>query len=374
MKNPLVQLYELGQSPWYDNIERRLLVNGEMKDLILRGDIRGVTSNPSIFNNAIAHSQDYDEALLALSRKGMSTYEIYEQLVVEDIKAAADLFRTLYEQSNKGDGYVSLEVSPKLAHDTDRTLQEAIRLWDLVGRPNLMIKIPATKEGLPAIRSAIASGINVNVTLIFSLRRYEEVMNAFILGLEDRVNAGQSIVSIASVASFFVSRLDTKVDGMLDTIYREQPSLAKQTASLYGKLAVANARLAYRRFQEKFSQDRWRKVSNHGGLVQRPLWASTSTKNPKYPDTYYVDSLIGPDTVNTIPPKTLAAFKDHGTVAKTVDQDFELANQVFDKLQNLGISMDQVTQELEDEGVKAFADAFSSLIEAIELRRLAVGN
>lgn len=372
MTNPLVKLFELGQSPWYDNIERRLLISGELEDMILRGDIRGVTSNPSIFNNAIAHSHEYDESLVNLAKANKSTDEIYEHLVIEDIQAAADLFRTLYEQSNRGDGYVSLEVNPKLAHDSHGTLQEAERLWKLVGRPNLMIKIPATLEGLPAIRAAIASGINVNVTLIFSLKRYSEVIDSFMSGLEDRINSGRSINTIASVASFFVSRLDTKVDGMLEKILHLHPAKAALIESLFGKLAVANARLAYHQFLAVFSQERWQTISDLGGRIQRPLWASTSTKNPSYPDTYYIDALIGPDTVNTIPPKTLVAFKDHGKVAVTVDRDLDKAMQVFEELQGLGISVDQVTGELESEGVKAFADAFSSLIASIDTRRSTV--
>jgi len=374
MKNPLVQLFEFGQSPWYDNIERRLLLNGELKDMIAQGDIRGVTSNPSIFNNAIAHSQDYDHSLTVLSEAGKTSQEIYENLVIEDIQAAADLFLPLYEKSSQGDGYVSLEVSPLLANDTYNTIQEAARLWERVSRPNLMIKIPGTREGLPAIRASIAAGINVNVTLIFSLHRYMEVMDSFMAGLEDRILLARSIDSIASVASFFVSRLDTKVDGKLDEMAARQPSNASLVASLHGKLAVANARLAFRQFQDVFSQVRWQKIQSRGGKVQRPLWASTSTKNPNYPDTYYVDNLIGPDTVNTLPPKTLAAFKDHGKVNKTVDQDLTAAEQVLDSLEQLGISVDEVTWELETEGVKAFTDSFNSLMETIESRRLAVVN
>jgi transaldolase len=370
MTNPLQVLYEFGQSPWYDNIERRLLKNGELSRMISQGDIRGVTSNPSIFNAAITNSMDYDEALFLLATSGKTTVEIYEHLVAEDIRAAADLFAPLYAHSEKGDGYVSLEVDPQLARDTDRTMKEALRLWNLVDRPNLMIKIPATREGLPAIQAAIGAGINVNVTLIFSLQRYAQVMDAFIRGLEERLSKGLPVQSIASVASFFVSRLDTKVDRYLDEIARVHPGKAAKIPGLRGKLAVANARLAYQQFIQVFSTDRWQRVQQSGALVQRPLWASTSTKDPNYPDTLYVDSLIGNHTVNTMPPKTLAAFKEHGVVSNTIENDLDAAGKVFSDLEELGISIDKVTQELEEEGVQAFADAFSSLQQAIEARRL----
>ncbi len=358
--NPIERLTQLGQSLWYDNIERRLLENGEFNAMIQRGEIRGVTSNPSIFNNAIAKSTDYDSAILPLAWSGWSAEDIFWQLAYEDIRAAADLFMPLYEQSNGGDGYVSLEVSPYLAHDAEATAAQAKRLWEAVERPNLMIKIPATAEGIPAIRRSIAAGINVNVTLIFSLARYQQVMDAYLSGLEDRLSSGHSIDKIASVASFFVSRVDTKVDGRL-----------AEGSSLRGQAAIANAKLAYEMFLKIFSEKRFIRLQEEGARVQRPLWASTSTKNPAYPDTLYVDNLIGMSTVNTVPPQTLVAFRDHGKAQATLNSGLDDARHTIAALEAMGISMAQVTQELEDEGVKAFADAFTDLLATIEKRRVA---
>lgn len=355
--NPIQKLTSLGQSIWYDNIQRKLLESGELKAMIERGDIRGVTSNPSIFNNAIAKSTDYDSALTSLAWAGWDAEKIFWQLAVEDIRDACDAFAPLYEETNGGDGYVSLEVSPFIANDTEKTVAQAEQLWVRVARPNLMIKIPATKEGIPAIRRAIAAGLNINVTLIFSLVRYAEVMNAYLSGLEDRVAAGQPIGHIASVASFFVSRVDSKID----------PKLTDD--SLKGRAAIANAKLAYDEYQKTFAGHRWENLKVIGGRVQRPLWASTSTKNPKYPDTIYVDNLIGPETVNTVPPQTLDAFKDHGVVASTLTRDLDQARDAIKQLEAAGVSMDQVTQELEEEGVKAFFDAFAQLLGTIEERR-----
>ena len=357
--NSIQKLHSLGQSIWYDNIERRLLNNGELAAMIERGEIRGVTSNPSIFNNAIANSTDYDEALLPLAKQGFSKEEIYENLAVADIQAACDLFLPLYKKTNGGDGYVSLEVSPYLAHDTQGTAADAARLWAWVDRPNLMIKIPATKAGLPAIISSIAVGINVNVTLIFSVQRYEAVMDAYLTGLEQRVEAGDPIDHVASVASFFVSRIDSKIDARLG-----------DSSEHKGKVAIANAKVAYAVHKEIFSGARWDALEAKGAQIQRALWASTSTKNPDYPDTMYVDQLIGPKTVNTVPPKTLMAFAEHGAAELNLEKDLESARAAFDELDALGISMDEVTQELEDEGVKSFADAFTCLLDTIENRRL----
>ena len=370
MLPPLQALSAIGQSPWYDNIERRLLQNGELAAMLKRGDIRGVTSNPSIFHNAIARSNDYDAVLVELAKDGLSAEQIYERLVIQDICDAADLFLPLYQQTQGGDGYVSLEVNPLLAYDTEQTVHEALRLWQSVAHPNLMIKVPATKEGLPAIRRLIAAGLNVNVTLIFAIKRYLEVIDAYLMGLEDRLTTGQPVKSIASVASFFVSRLDSKADAYLDGIAGQDVTKATQSASLKGKLAIANARLAYQQFQEAFSSQRYLHLQAQGARLQRPLWASTSTKNPLYTDTMYVDALVGPNTVNTMPPQTLAAFKDHGIAAVTVDQDLAAARKVFSDLEAVGISIATLTLELEVEGVKAFADAFQALIRAIEQRRL----
>jgi transaldolase / glucose-6-phosphate isomerase len=356
--NSISKLTQLGQSLWYDNIQRKLLESGEFKAMIERGDIRGVTSNPTIFNNAIAKSTDYDSALKPLAWAGWDAEKIFWQLAIEDIKAACDAFLPLYEETNGGDGYVSIEVAPNIAHDTEGTAAQAQQLWARVARPNLMVKIPATKEGIPAIRKAIASGVNINITLIFSLKRYAEVMEAYLSGLEDHLAAGHQIHHIASVASFFVSRVDTKIDPKLP-----------EGSPLKGKAAIANAKLAYDEFQKTFSSRRWENLKVKGARVQRPLWASTSTKNPAYPDTIYVDNLIGPETVNTVPPATLDAFKDHGKAEITLTRDLEQAQNEIKQLEAAGISMDQVTQELEDEGVKSFAEAFTQLLATIEERR-----
>ena len=359
MTTPIEKLTSLGQSLWYDNIQRRLLESGELKAMIERGDIRGVTSNPTIFNNAIAKTNDYDAALTPLAWSGWDAERIFWQLAVEDIQAATDLFQPLYKESNGGDGYVSLEVSPFLANDTEGTAAQAQQLWERVARPNLMVKIPATKEGIPAIRKSIAAGINVNVTLIFSLARYAEVMEAYLSGLEDRVAAGLPIDRIASVASFFVSRVDSKIDPRLP-----------EGSPLCGLAAIANARLAYKAFEETFTTSRFASLrARHSARVQRPLWASTSTKNPAYPNTIYVDNLIGPDTVNTVPPATLDAFRDHGRAAVTITSGLDESSEALAELEAAGISMDAVTQELEDEGVKSFAEAFTQLLATIEERR-----
>jgi transaldolase / glucose-6-phosphate isomerase len=356
--NPITKLTSLGQSIWYDNIQRKLLESGELIAMIERGDIRGVTSNPSIFNAAIAKTNDYDSALTPLAWAGWDAEKIFWQLAIEDIKAACDAFAPLYEETNGGDGYVSLEVSPYIAHDTDATVSQAEQLWARVHRHNLMVKIPATKAGIPAIRKAIAAGVNVNVTLIFSLTRYAEVMDAYLSGLEDRAAAGHPIDHIASVASFFVSRVDSKIDPKLP-----------EGSPLRGKAAIANAKLAYDQYHQTFAGRRWENLKVKGARVQRPLWASTSTKNPAYPDTIYLDNLIGPETVNTVPPQTLDAFKDHGVAALTLMRGVDDAQDAINQLEAVGISMDVVTQELEDEGVKAFADAFTQLLETIETRR-----
>ena len=357
MSKVINELTGLGQSLWYDNIQRKLLTNGELAGTIGRGEIRGVTSNPSIFHKAIADSSDYDSALTPLAWSGWDAKQIFWQLAVEDIQAACDLFAPLYKETQGGDGYVSIEVSPYLAHETEQTAEQVKTLWERVDRPNLMVKIPATKEGLPAIRKSIASGINVNVTLIFSLERYAEVMDAYLSGLEDRLANKQPVDHIASVASFFVSRVDSKVDKLLP-----------ENSKLRGQAAIANARLAYEAFQEIFSSQRWQALSQKGARLQRPLWASTSTKDPAYPDTLYVDNLIGKHTVNTVPPNTLEAFREHGVAEVTINNDMDAAHALFAKLEAEGVSMDVVTQELEDEGVKAFADAFTALLNTIEER------
>lgn len=367
--NTVQQLAGLGQSIWYDNLERGLLANGQMAGMIARGEIRGVTSNPTIFMNAITKTTDYDDGLLPLIAAGHDAPAIFWELAIEDIRAAADLFRPLYNETGGGDGYVSLEVSPELANDTAGTLAEARTLWQRVDRPNLMIKIPATEEGIPAIRAAIAEGININITLIFSRDRYRAVMDAYLSGLEDRLAANKPIDQIASVASFFVSRVDTNVDKKLQAIINGGGGRAAAAKALLGRAAIANARLAYADFQRVFGGERFARLRAAGGRVQRPLWASTGTKNPAYSDVLYVDELIGPDTVNTVPPHTLAALLDHGVARPTIEQSLDEARRVEADLEALGISLADVTAELEREGVQSFKDSFATLLAAVGARR-----
>ncbi len=372
MKNLIEELTALGQSLWYDNMHRRILENGEFAALIARGDIRGVTSNPSIFHNAIAKSHDYDSALMPLALSGWNAEQIFWQLAMEDIRAACDLFLPLYKKTNGADGFVSIEVSPNLANETEASIAQAKYLWETLDRPNLMVKIPATPAGIPAIRQSIAAGVNINITLIFSLERYREVMDAYLSGLEDRLKAGGEISGIASVASFFVSRVDTKVDLRLQDIIRAEGEQAVTAQSLLGKAAIANAKLAYGLFRQVFDGERFKKLQAAKANTQRPLWASTGTKNPAYPDTYYIDNLIGSDTVNTVPPATLDAFRDHGKAVVTITDGVDECARQLAELEKLGISMDKVTEELEAEGVKAFADSFAALLQTIDDRRKVV--
>jgi transaldolase/glucose-6-phosphate isomerase len=370
MSSRISKLTDLGQSLWYDYMERRIIENGELAELINQGDIRGLTSNPSIFNHAIAKSKDYDSALIPMSWAGYNDKMILEQLMIEDIERVADLLRPLFDKTHGGDGFVSLEVRPELAYNTEKTIAEAQRLWNIVHRPNVMIKIPATEPGLQAIRQSIAAGININITLIFSNDRYKEVMEAYLSGLEDRSKAGKPVDHINSVASFFVSRIDTKVDKYLEPIIQSPGRNAQIAKSLLGKIAIANARLAYQEFRKVFESDRFRKLQAKGARLQRPLWASTSTKNPAYPDTMYVDELIGDHTVNTVPPQTLDAFREHGKVQLTIEKDLDKAWKAFSDLEAVGITMQRVTQELEEEGVKVFSEAYDSLLATVKLRRV----
>lgn len=358
MKNTIRDTILLGQSIWYDNIQRRLLENGDMAGLISRGDIRGMTSNPSIFNNAIANSSDYDSALVPLAKSGWGAEKIFWDLAIKDIQNAIELFTPLYQQTEGQDGFVSLEVNPSFAHDTEATYNQAKKLWNELNKPNLMVKIPATPEGLPAIRKAIADGINVNVTLIFSINRYSEVVRAYLDGINDRLRLGKSVGSIASVASFFVSRLDSKIDARLS-----------ENSKLRGKAAIANTKLAYKKFLEIFGGDEFKKLQAAGCQIQRPLWASTSTKNKNYPDTIYVDELIGANTVNTVPPATLDAFRDHGTAKITIDHGLLEAEELLKNLEKEDVFINSVTKELEEEGINAFSDAFTALLDTIEVRR-----
>jgi transaldolase len=331
--------------------------------------VRGVTSNPTIFQQAIAKSDAYKDELQHLAKQGDSPKEIFETLAIADIKAAADVLRLVYDSSDGQDGFVSLEVAPDLAHDTEATITEARRLHKAVDRPNLMVKVPATLAGIPAIRQLIADGININVTLIFSLERYAMVMDAYLSGLEQRVAVGQPVDHIASVASFFVSRVDTNVDSRLTELAKSYPDQAEGILALQGKIAVGNAKLAYRQFQQVFTGARWEPLHAAHAQLQRPLWASTSSKNPNYPDLIYVDNLIGPNTVNTVPPKTLTDFQDHGVAALTVDQGIEEVEAQMIALHKYGISLAEVTDELEKDGVQKFADSFTQLLDAIAKRR-----
>lgn len=355
----LQQLAVLGQSIWYDNIRRSLLDHGDLQALIAAG-VAGVTSNPAIFEKAIAGSVDYDEALAELATAGRSEIESFEALAIEDIQRAADLLRPVYDRTHGGDGYVSLEVSPTLAHDTEGTVAEARRLFAALNRPNVLIKVPATPAGIPAIQTLIGAGININVTLMFSLGHYDAVAEAYLAGLEQLASTGGDLTKVASVASFFVSRVDTAVDRALEALGNE---------TLLGKIAIANAKVAYARFKETFSGARWEKLAAQGARVQRPLWASTGAKNPLYSDTLYVDALIGPDTVNTVPPATLSAFMDHGVAALTLEADVDTAYEQLAQLSKLGIALDVITQQLQDDGVAAFAQAFQSLMASIKEKR-----
>jgi transaldolase len=366
-RNPLHELHGLGQSVWLDYIRRGILDNGELEEMIRRYDLRGVTSNPSIFEQAIGDSDDYDDAFDRLAGEGSDGNAAYEGLAVEDISRACDLFRGVYDASNGTDGFVSLEVSPTLAHDTDATVEEARRLWKAVNKPNLMIKVPGTDAGLPAIEQLLAEGMNVNITLLFSVRNHEQVMEAYLRGLERRHQDGGALDRIGSVASFFVSRVDSAVDAQLEKIAESaSDNAAKQRAlGLRGKAAIANAKLAYARFQEIFSGPRWERLAAAGAHVQRPLWASTSTKNPDYRDVIYVEELIGPHTVNTMPLATVEAFADHGVAKSTVDQDVEQARADLAALQEVGIDMDAVTDQLQREGVDKFAKSFAGMLKVV---------
>lgn len=367
---PLWRLLDEGQSVWLDYIRRGLLRDGGMERLIREKAVRGVTSNPAIFEQAIARSDDYDDALAALASAGADPLTAYETLAIEDIRAAADLFRAVYEESDGRDGFVSLEVSPELAHDGPGSLAEAQRLWAAVDRPNVMIKIPGTTESLPAIEDALAGGINVNVTLLFSLEGYEAVMESYLRALERRAAAGEPLERIASVASFFISRVDTAVDAQLEraAAAAEDPALGERLLALRGRAAVANAKVAYRRFQEVFGGERFSRLADRGARVQRPLWASTSTKNPAYRDVIYVEELIGPDTVNTMPLQTVEAFADHGVAARTIDANVDQAERDLVALADAGVDLVAVTRQLQVEGVEKFVVPFRDLLRAIETR------
>jgi transaldolase/glucose-6-phosphate isomerase len=366
----LKELQRHGQSVWLDFIKRSLMSSGELDRLIREDGVRGLTSNPSIFEKAIAEGSEYESDIRKLGKRSSSTKEIYEQLALSDIQAAADAFHSVYVESQGRDGFVSLEVSPELTHDTDGTIAEARRLWNAVGRENLMIKVPGTLEGIPAFETLISEGINVNVTLLFSVALYEKVATAYLSGLAQRAARGGELNRIASVASFFVSRVDAAVDALLMARIT-QVSGDKQTElkALLGKAAIANAKLAYGKYKTIFSGIEWDKLQAKGARSQRVLWASTGTKNPAYRDVVYIEELIGQDTVNTIPPATLDAFRDHGSVESSLDEGFADAESTFDALAKIGISMTEVTQQLLEEGQKQFVDAFRKLLGAVEKAR-----
>ena len=366
----LSKLIKRGQSIWLDNINRHMLLSGELKRMIQQGEIRGVTSNPTIFNNAISKSTDYDSAIQSMSWAGWDAEEIFWQLAKEDICSGTDLFRSLFDKTKGMDGFVSLEVDPRWANDSSKMLKQAEALWKEVDRPNLMIKIPGTKAGLKSIQTLITRGVNVNITLIFSIEVYKEVIEAYFAALEDRIARNLPINHISSVASFFVSRVDTKVDAWLTEMIAKKSADAEQAKRLLGKASIANTRLAYQVYKKAFSSERFKRLQAKGAQIQRPLWASTSTKNPAYKDTLYVDELVAANTVNTIPQQTLAAVKDHGSTTITIEKDLEDAQDTFTRLEKLGISMKRVTDELEEEGIKSFSDSFTVLFQTIERRKL----
>jgi len=368
--NPLIGLRAFGQSIWQDYIRRDMLAEGgEMQRLIRDDGILGVTSNPAIFEKAINGSTIYDGAIqAALARQGRTAREAYEILTVEDVRRCADLFRTSYEKTKGVDGYVSLEVSPHLARDTEGTLVEARRLWHELGRPNVMIKVPGTKEGLPAFRQLIREGINVNVTLLFGLPRYQEVIRAFMEGLEQRAAAGESIERVASVASFFLSRIDTLLDPRLEKLAQLPGENGQRARGLVGKIAVASAKVAYQIYKEQYASPQWKKLAGKGARPQRLLWASTSTKNKAYSDVMYVEPLIGPDTVNTLPPETIAAYRDHGRPAARLEEGVREARAQLEQLAALDINIHVVTQQLEDEGVQKFIEPYDKLLAALEAK------
>jgi transaldolase/glucose-6-phosphate isomerase len=363
--NPLKGLLAYGQSPWMDYIRRDLLTGGGLKKFIAEDGLRGQTSNPTIFEKAINGSTLYNDILNSPEAKSLNAKQLYEKIAIRDVQDACDIFRPVYDETKHRDGYVSLEVSPFLANDTNGTLEEARRLWKAVNRPNLMVKVPATPEGIPAVRQLLEDGLNINITLLFAQSAYEQVAEAFIAALEARAAKGQPINHIASVASFFVSRIDSLVDSKIDALLKTAAGDAKTLLeSLHGTIAIANAKLTYKKYQELFGGPRWKALAAKGAQTQRLLWASTSTKNPKYRDVIYVEELIGADTVDTIPPATFDAFRDHGKLRPSLTEDVPGAARHMENLAKAGISMKEVTEQLVIDGVRLFAEAFKTLLEA----------
>ncbi len=364
--NPLRKLGTLGQSVWLDYIRRDLIASGGLRRLIEGDGLRGMTSNPSIFEKAITGSQDYDEDIRVMALEGKSVKAIYEALSQRDVQSAADEFWPLYDKTEGADGYVSLEVDPHLAHDTGGAVEEGRRLWAALDRPNVLIKVPGTAEGLPVIRQLISEGINVNVTLLFGIPRYRQVVEAYLAGLEARVKQGEPVKAVASVASFFVSRIDTLVDPLLEEVIAQGGEKADTAKMLHGQVAIASAKVAYQIYKKVFDGDRFAGLADKGARTQRLLWASTSTKNPEYSDVKYVEALIGRDTIDTVPVETLDSYRDHGDPKDLIEQEVAKAREVPSRLPDLGIDIDEVTQQLEDEGVEKFSQAFDKLMEALD--------
>jgi transaldolase len=367
--NPLKQLGEFGQSFWIDYIRRDFIATGGLKRMIDDDGLRGMTSNPAIFEKAFDDSHDYDRDIEAMFQKGMDAKAIYEAITLSDVQMAADEFRPVYEGTKGADGYVSLEVNPHLAHDTEGTIGEARRLWAELDRPNVLIKVPATVEGLPAIRRLISEGININVTLLFGLPRYRQVAQAYIEGLQERLARGKTVKNVASVASFFLSRIDAQVDPMLEKIIKENKDMAEIAAPVLGETAVSCAKMAYQIYKEIFNDEGFKEIAENGGRTQRVLWASTGTKNPDYGDVKYIEALIGPDTVTTIPIETLNAYRDHGKPGARLERCPEQAGLLLKQLPGLGVNIDRVARQLEDEGVDKFNKPFDKIMEILELKK-----
>ncbi|HEY4132493.1 MAG TPA: transaldolase [Gemmatimonadaceae bacterium] len=371
--NRLNQLHDAGQSIWLDFIDRTMLRNGDLQRRIQEDCLTGMTSNPTIFQKALAEGTVYDDQLRALDSEH-TAMELFELIATTDVRAACDIFRPVFDGVKGADGFVSIEVSPAAANDAQATVEEGQRLWATVDRPNVMIKVPGTVEGAKAVRQLTAAGVNVNITLLFALSAYKRVIDAYMDGLEARIAAGKDISKIHSVASFFVSRVDSEVDKRLDAAITADPSKTQALSALHGKAAIANAKLAYTLFQQDFGSARWKAIAAKGGTVQRPLWASTSTKNPSYRDVMYVEDLIGPDTVNTMPPNTVEAFRDHGVVKRTVDQGVDEAQRVIDALQAAGIAINDVTDKLLTDGLASFQKSFDELTAGLQQKMKALGK
>jgi transaldolase len=368
-KNRLEELHDVGQSIWLDSIDRRMLHDGELDRRIREDALTGMTSNPTIFQKALSSSNSYDDQITDAEEQGLTSWQLFELLETTDVRDACDRFAGVYSSSRGADGYVSIEISPGVSHDAEAAVEEARRLWKTVDRPNVMVKVPGTVEGAVAVRRLIAEGVNVNITLLFALQAHERVIDAYMAGLEDRIKTGQPIDGLASVASFFVSRVDTEVDKRLDTlIAKAAPAEKERLKMLKGRAAIANAKLAYRLFRQRFAGPRWEALAAQGARAQRPLWASTSTKNPEYRDVMYVEELIGPNTVDTMPPATIEAFRDHGVLDKTVDKKVAAAEGLLKEIEAVGISIREVTEKLLVDGIASFQKSFDELIAGLEAK------